>query len=664
MNHLKNSKSPYLMQHADNPVDWYPWGEEAFLKAKKENKLLFISIGYSTCHWCHVMERESFSRKDVAEVMNNVFICIKVDREEHPTVDARYMEFAVNVNGNGGWPLNIIALPDGKPVFAFTYLPRETRRGVIGIKDLAKNVNEIWKNEGYKIIENGETYHKDLSDRIVEKREIDYGELEKNAYNQLTKSFDNEFGGFGNSTKFPTPHILSFLSNYYMKTGEKIALDMAMKTVASMRMGGIYDHVEHGIHRYSTDAGWKVPHFEKMLYDQAGIISAATDLFIASGKSQFKNIVLDTFYFLNKVMRSESGGFVTAIDADSDGEEGLYYTWTYGELKNILRENFEEFEKLFNIKKDGNFFDEARGISTGRNILFLDNNRENVNRYIMEGEYWIDTNMNKSLDKLKEARKLKRKPLIDTKVCSDLNGFLLFSMSKAARTFSDEEMLKQCSEISDFIVENMTEESGNVFHVKYDDYKIDGYFQDYTFVLLGLIEFYFINPDAELKNKIVKIANNMDRKIMKAIDEINEGEKSYFLGNLNSQEDTSIPSPFSLYERVIEKLKFMDVFLEERNLSSQFYLDTIHKYPMSFTFRLGTNFEKFFYVLRGKLDGSNIFKLKEEIGYPFLYFERSEDMEDGKYMLCNSSSCVLNGKTLAEVKKYIDENVKMFRLWE
>lgn len=664
MNHLKNSKSPYLMQHADNPVDWYPWGEEAFTKAKKENKLLFISIGYSTCHWCHVMERESFSRKDVAEVLNEVFVCIKVDREEHPTVDARYMEFAVNVNGNGGWPLNIIALPDGKPVFAFTYLPRETRRGVIGIKDLAKNVNEIWKNEGYKIIENGEIYHKDLIDKIVEKKEIDYKELEKNAYNQLSKSFDNEFGGFGNSTKFPTPHILSFLSNYYMKTGEKLSLDMALRTVASIRMGGIYDHVEHGIHRYSTDAGWKVPHFEKMLYDQAGIISVATDLFNASGKTQFKKIVYDTLDFLIKNMKDKSGGFVTAIDADSEGEEGLYYTWTYSELSHILKDDFEELEKLFNIKKDGNFFDEARGISTGRNILFLDNNRENAGRYLTEGEFWLNTNVKKSLDKLQDARKLKRKPLIDTKVCSDLNGFLLFSMSKAARTFSDNELLKDCSGLSDFIVDNMTEESGDVFHVKYDNYIIEGYFQDYTFVLLGLIEFYFIYPVPELKKRIVKIAETMDRKLMKAIDEINDGKKSYFLGNLNSQEDTSIPSPFSVYERVIEKLRFMDVFLTERNLSSQFYLETIQKYPMSFTFRIGTDFENFYYVIRGRLDNKNVFELKDEIGYPFLYFERSEDLDDGKYMLCNSSACVMNGKNSAEIKKYIDENMKIFKLSE
>ena len=324
LNRLQFEKSPYLLQHKNNPVDWYPWCDEAFEKAASENKPIFLSIGYATCHWCHVMEHESFEDEEIAKLLNDTFINIKVDREERPDIDSTYMTVCQMVTGHGGWPLTIIMTPDKKPFFAGTYIPKEPRFQRVGLKQL------------------------------------------------LTKRYDNEHGGFGTSPKFPSPHNLNFLLRQWYATGEERFKDSVEHTLTKMRLGGIWDHVGYGFHRYSTDEEWLLPHFEKMLYDQALIMIAYTEGWQVTGNPFFKQTVFEISEYVAQNLTHEEGGFFSAEDADSDGEEGKFYVWETTEIDEILLESeAENFKSAFNLKPEGNFEDEATKQLTGKNIPHL-----------------------------------------------------------------------------------------------------------------------------------------------------------------------------------------------------------------------------------------------------------------------------------------------------
>ena len=375
-NRLQHEQSPYLLQHKDNPVEWWAWSDEAFEAARENDKPVFLSIGYSTCHWCHVMEHESFEDEGVARLMNDAFINIKVDREERPDIDTIYMTVCQMMTGSGGWPLTIMMTPEKKPFFAATYIPKESRYGRSGMLELVPRVKEIWQGQRERIEQDAEN----ITDALVEAvtrdtsgRHLDVDALHL-AFAQLRRRFDPKHGGFGTAPKFPAPHNLLFLLRYWKRSGEAHALRMVETTLEHMRLGGVYDHVGYGFHRYATDAQWKLPHFEKMLYDQAMLALAYTEAFQATGKATYEQTAREIFTYVLRDMTAPEGGFYSAEDADSEGREGTFYLWHRHELYDVLDADLADLViRVYNVDEEGNFEDEATRERTGENILHRTN---------------------------------------------------------------------------------------------------------------------------------------------------------------------------------------------------------------------------------------------------------------------------------------------------
>ena len=511
-NHLADEKSPYLLQHADNPVDWYPWGEEAFEKARKEDKPIFLSIGYSTCHWCHVMEHESFEDSVVAALMNDAFIAIKVDREERPDIDNVYMSVCQMMTGSGGWPLTIIMTPDKKPFFAGTYIPKQSRYGRIGMMELIPRIKQAW------ISQRGELLNS--ADKVIDQleRSTDYapgGELGEStlhsAYRQFEQSFDKRNAGFGNSPKFPTPHNFLFLLRYWKRTGKPEALEMVEKTLQAMRRGGIYDHAGFGFHRYSTDARWLVPHFEKMLYDQAMLGMAYTEAYQATGKKEYEKTAREIFTYVLRDMTDPGGGFYSAEDADSEGEEGKFYFWSVEEIGEIL--NDEEAKliiKLYNVQQGGNFKDQASGRKTGESILHLTGTWAEEASRLKISETVLRTKAESALKRLFDVREKRIHPYKDDKILTDWNGLLIAAFAKASRAFDEPEYARAAGRSVEFILENLRQEDGRLLHRFRDGQAaIAGNLEDYAFLIWGLIELYQATFDIRHLQTALQLNNDL-----------------------------------------------------------------------------------------------------------------------------------------------------------
>lgn len=503
-NRLINEKSPYLLQHAYNPVDWHPWGEEAFQKARTQNKPIFLSIGYSTCHWCHVMEKESFEDDKVARLMNETFVPVKVDREERPDIDSIYMSVCQALTGRGGWPLSIIMTPDKKPFLATTYIPRESRFGATGMLDLIPVIKEMWSQKPAELAANAEEIVTAITSesRQAGKNIIDRNILDK-TFRQLKDNFDKVNGGFGNAPKFPTPHHLKFLLRYWKRTGDQEALAMVEKTLHAMRSGGIYDHIGFGFHRYSTDARWIVPHFEKMLYDQALIAIAFTEAYQATHKQEYGDTAREIFNYVTRDMLSPEGGFYSAEDADSEGEEGKFYVWTEAEIGDVLGNDEAEFVKqLFNTGPEGNFREEATGKRTATNILYQKKDLKEIaaerdkdpEKLVSEYE-----TIRKSLFGHREKR---IHPAKDDKILTDWNGLMIVALSKASRAFGDVAYAELAIRAADLILSKMKRE-GKLFHrYRHGEIAVNGFLEDYAFFIWGLIELY----QATFRTKYLKHA--------------------------------------------------------------------------------------------------------------------------------------------------------------
>ena len=486
MNRLKNEKSPYLLQHADNPVDWYPWGPEAFEKARQEDKPIFLSIGYSTCHWCHVMEHESFENEEVARLMNQTFVSIKVDREERPDLDQLYMTVAQLMTGGGGWPLNIFMTPDKKPFFAATYIPKDNLYGRLGMMELIPRVDELWRTNRQELLSSADRIVAAL--RQVSESQgsnlLDASVLDK-AYQQLLDSFDRDLGGFGNAPKFPTPHNFYFLLRYWQRSGREEALDMVEKTLQAMRAGGIYDHVGFGFHRYSTDAEWLVPHFEKMLYDQALLTLAYTEVFQATGKSFYQTTAREILSYILRDMQSPEGAFYSAEDADSEGEEGKFYLWNYGELENLLNDReLDQLVRNFGLKPEGNFTDQDGG-SSGLNIL---HGRRPANE--------AQEDFQAIRKKLFAYRQKRIHPLKDDKILTSWNGLMIAALARAGGAFSEKAYTDAAEKAASFIMNQMRDGRGRLLHrFRLGEAGIQAFSEDYAFFIWGLIELYEATAD-------------------------------------------------------------------------------------------------------------------------------------------------------------------------
>jgi uncharacterized protein YyaL (SSP411 family) len=425
-NRLASEKSPYLLQHAGNPVDWYPWEPEAFEEARRQDKPVFLSIGYSTCHWCHVMGHESFEDPQIGRLMNEAFVSVKVDREERPEIDMLYMTICQMMTGSGGWPLSIIMTPDKQPFFAGTYIPRETRFGLLGMVDLIPRIKEMWATGRPELLSSASQIAATLRQSALSApgEELDEPILHL-AYEQLAGRFDEEHGGFGIAPKFPTAHNLLFLLRYWKRSRQQKALDMVEKTLQAMRRGGMYDHVGFGFHRYSTDQRWLVPHFEKMLYDQALLAVAYVEAFQATGKEEYAQTAQQVLTYVLRDMTSPKGGFYSAEDADSEGEEGKFYLWTYDEIRRTLDVGEAAlFVKAFNIEENGNFTDEAAGTKNKRNILHLTQPLETISAGLNVPLPELEERLESARRKLFAHRERRVHPHRDDKVLTDWNGLM------------------------------------------------------------------------------------------------------------------------------------------------------------------------------------------------------------------------------------------------
>ncbi len=504
-NRLADSSSPYLRQHASNPVDWYPWGPEAFEKAARENKPIFLSIGYSTCHWCHVMAHESFEDPEVARLMNDLFVSIKVDREERPDIDGIYMTVCHMLAGRGGWPLTIIMTPEKKPFFAATYIPKTNRFGQAGMVELIPRIKEIWKGRPEDVARSADKIYEALEQEVsrTSKGSLDESVLHK-AFEQLSRSFDEKAGGFGGAPKFPSPHNLLFLLRYGKRTGARRAFDLVERTLDKMGRGGIYDHLGFGFHRYSTDAEWLVPHFEKMLYDQAMMALVYGEFYRATGKERHKRKAAEVFAYVSQRLTAPGGGFYCAEDADSEGEEGKFYVWDASEIEAVLgEEKARLFSRVFNVDGQGNFRDEATGQKTGANILHRTKPLETV-----AGDLDIPVDeLSKEIERARRSllahREKRIRPHRDEKILTDWNGLMIAALARGAAAFGEPAYADAARKAAEFVLSELRESDQALRHSYFDGQaRFGATVDDYAFLVFGLISLY----DATHEVRWVEIA--------------------------------------------------------------------------------------------------------------------------------------------------------------
>ncbi len=625
-NNLINEQSPYLLQHAYNPVNWYPWGDDAFKKAKEEDKPIFLSVGYATCHWCHVMEHESFEDSDVATSLNDNFISIKVDREERPDIDSIYMTITQMMTGRGGWPMTIIMTSDKKPFFAGTYIPKEGRFGMTGLIDLLSQITEIWKTKRQDVHQTAEQVTKHLQESsTLTQTEYNGEELIIRGFDELNSKYDEILGGFGSQPKFPSPHNLLFLMRYWKRYNDGVALQMVEKTLQKMRMGGIYDHVGFGFHRYSTDRHWLVPHFEKMLYDQAMLVLAYTEAYQITKKEIYKETAEEILEYVMRDMTSPEGGFYSAEDADSEGEEGKFYIWSYKEITKILsKDELELAARIFNILPTGNFLDEATQQKSTLNILHLKRPIKELLEELNISKKEFDVKIEIIREKLFSQRKQRIHPLKDDKILTDWNGLMIAAFSKASRILRNKSYQQTAEKAIDFILAKLQQEDGRLLHrYRNEDAAIMANLDDYAFMIWGLLELY----ETSFNPKYLNEAINLNVKL---IDHFWDNESGGFFFTPDDGEellvrekpvyDGSIPSGNSVAMLNLVKLSKMtsEASLEQKadDLMKTF-AKQINRIPSAFSFilssldfALGPSFE---IILVAKEDDEEIKKFVEKI---------------------------------------------------
>lgn len=503
-NKLIHEKSPYLLQHAHNPVDWNPWNEETFALAKKENKPIFLSIGYSTCYWCHVMEREVFENEDIAKLMNEYFVNIKVDREERPDVDRVYMTALQSMTGAGGWPMSMFLTPDLKPFYGATYIPPKAKYGRSGFEDVITQIHEVWINKEKEVIESGEKIVNKLNELISSRVETTTDlskELFENAFTAITKIYDDEYGGFGSGNKFPRPVVYNFLLDYYYHTKEFSAIDMVTFTLKKMYEGGMYDHLSGGFHRYSVDSFWRVPHFEKMLYDQAQLISTYINAYLTTKNKFFLFVAEDTAMYVLENLKHPEGGFYSAEDAESVIDineptikaEGAYNLWLKDEIESILdEEDAKILNFFFGIEIMGNTLNDPHEVFGKKNVLFVANDIYETAKKFGKTPEEVAEIIDNSRAKLLAVRNLRPKPHLDDKILTSWNGLMISALAKIYQTTRNKIFLDNAINTVEFVSDKLYDKKNKTLLHRYrdGDSRFEGTLEDYSYFIAGLIDLY------------------------------------------------------------------------------------------------------------------------------------------------------------------------------
>ncbi len=573
-NRLIHEKSPYLLQHAHNPVDWFPWGQEAFDKARREKKPIFLSIGYSTCHWCHVMERESFENEEVAAFMNSRFINIKVDREERPDVDRVYMTFVQATTGGGGWPMSVFLTPTLKPIVGGTYFPPEDRYGQPSFLKVLHRVADAWESNRLKLSESGDQIMTAIAHSATAPPAGKVNEkLIDTAYQQLARSFDAEAGGFSGAPKFPRPVTLNFLFAVYHRSPEGsdaagAALGMALTTLRKMAAGGIHDQLGGGFHRYSVDGLWRVPHFEKMLYDQAQLASAYLDAYQITGDLLYQDVARDTLDYVRRDMTSPEGGFYSAEDADSlttaggtQKAEGAFYLWTKQEIDRALGEYAELFDYQYGVEPDGNAppGSDPQGEFQGKNILYQRQSFAETAKHFGKSELDVDESMRYRRATLLELRQKRPRPHLDDKIITAWNGLMISAFARGAQILGDPTYLETATKAAEFVRKNLYDEKKHTLRRSYRNGPgdIPGFCEDYAFYIHGLLDLYETSFDVKWLRLAEQLQETQDRLFW---DERNggyfasAGEDPSILIRMKEASDNAEPAPSSIAARNLLRL--------------------------------------------------------------------------------------------------------------
>ncbi|HEX9006289.1 MAG TPA: thioredoxin domain-containing protein [Bacteroidota bacterium] len=521
MNRLINEKSPYLLQHAHNPVDWYPWGPEAFQRAHEQGRPIFLSVGYSTCHWCHVMERESFENETIAALLNEYFVPVKVDREERPDVDRVYMTSLQAMGQDGGWPMSMFLTPDLKPFYGGTYFPPESRYGRAGFPDILRRVHEIWASEREKVEESANGIFSFLSDTAdaAGGRQLPGAAVLNLCFEQLERSYDDTAGGFGKGAKFPRPAALGFLLRYYHRTRRPEPLQMVETTLQAMARGGICDHVGGGFHRYTVDRAWRVPHFEKMLYDQAQLAEVYLDLFQLTGNTEYASIVRSILEYVRRDLTDPQGGFFTAEDADSpvperpeEQGEGAFYLWTRTELIDLLGENDGRLFCLgYGVEAEGNAPFDPQHEFTGKNILYVAESPGALARNLGKDEREVEQSLSRARARLLEARSKRPRPLRDDKILTSWNGLMLGAFARAGAILDDSLFLHTAERAADFLLTRMVDPVSGTLRRRFrkEEARFEGHLDDYAFLVAGLLQLFQASGAGRWLEQAVRLTEGM-----------------------------------------------------------------------------------------------------------------------------------------------------------
>ena len=516
-NHLIAEKSPYLLQHAHNPVDWRPWSEDTLALARAQDKPIFLSIGYSTCHWCHVMAHESFEDAGIAALLNRAFIPIKVDREERPDIDQIYMTATQAMTGSGGWPLSVFLLPDGKPFFAGTYFPPRARYGHPGFGDILQTITKVWTEDRTRLTESGEKITAYLRQTSSGNHPAALApELPDKGFAALAGMYDRSYAGFGSGNKFPQPVYLEFLLRYFQRTGNSEALQMVVESLGAMTAGGMYDHIGGGFHRYSVDRQWRVPHFEKMLYDQAQLISILLDTFLVTGNRHFATVARETLDYTLRDMRKD-GGFFSAEDADSENPynpdehgEGAFFLWQETEVDSLLPPNEAAiFKTAYGVQPNGNALNDPAQEFSGRNILYRSTSDRELARTCDKTAEDIVGMLERARQTLLQQRNQRTRPHLDDKVLTAWNGLMISAMAKGFRILEDSRYLQAAEETADFLQEHLLVEGRLKRRWRDGEARFDGTLEDYAFFIQGLLDLYAADHDPNRLQQSLDLAGQM-----------------------------------------------------------------------------------------------------------------------------------------------------------